>query len=242
MAHKTFSWVCPYCRQTATVTESNTNHSQHTFENHNKLGPLGLLTAVVVCPNENCREFTINAGLFRCSNEVDDYGRPFGDPIERWKLRPRSAAKPFPDYIPAPILQDYQEACLTCDLSPKASATLSRRCLQGMIRNFWGISKSNLFAEILELQGKVDITTWSAIDAVRSIGNIGAHMEKDINVIVDVEPEEAELLIGLIESLLEEWYVHRHERDEHMKKIVAAAQAKATQKAIAAQPPSQAQP
>ena len=31
---------------------------------------------------------------------------------------------------------------------------------------------------------------WQAIDAVRSIGNIGAHMEKDINLIVDVDPEE----------------------------------------------------
>jgi len=39
----------------------------------------------------------------------------------------------------------------------------------------------------------VDPLTWEAIDAVRKLGNIGAHMEKDINVIVDVDPEEAEL-------------------------------------------------
>ena len=37
--------------------------------------------------------------------------------------------------------------------------------------------------------------------AVRKVGNIGAHMEKDINVIVDVDPDEAQHLIGLITFL-----------------------------------------
>ncbi|MGT2429378.1 hypothetical protein ACU4HD_12705 [Cupriavidus basilensis] len=46
--------------------------------------------------------------------------------------------------------------------------------------------------------------TWDSIEAVRKIGNIGARMEKDIDVIVDVEPEEAGLLIGLIESLIDD--------------------------------------
>ena len=133
--------------------------------------------------------------------------------------------------IPAPILQDYGEACLIRDLSPKASATLTRRCLQGMIRDFWVISKARLIDEINDLQGKVDGTTWKAIDAVRSIGNIGTHMEKDINVIVDVDPDEANLLLGLIEVLLEEWYIRRHEREEHMQKVIAAAQSKSAAKA-----------
>jgi len=58
-----------------------------------------------------------------------------------------------------------------------------------------------------------------AIDAVRSVGNIGAHMEKDINVIVDIDPGEAQSLIGLIEILLEEWYVARHTRLEKLEKL-----------------------
>ena len=51
-------------------------------------------------------------------------------------------------------------------------------------------------------------------------------MGKDINLIVDVDPEEADLLIHLIEVLLAEWYIRRYERDEHMQKIISAAQAK----------------
>lgn len=44
----------------------------------------------------------------------------------------------------------------------------------------------------------MDADAWKAIEAVRHVGNTGAHMEKDINLIVDVEPEETKLLIGLI--------------------------------------------
>jgi hypothetical protein len=67
---------------------------------------------------------------------------------------------------------------------------------------------------------------WQAIDAIRTVGNIGAHMEKDIGVIIDVDPNEAGLLIRLIEVLLEEWYIRRHEREQHMKQIIEIAQAK----------------
>ena len=95
-----------------------------------------------------------------------------------------------------------------------------------MIRDFHGITRARLKDEIDALKGKVDSKVWDAIDAVRSIGNIGAHMEADINVIVDVDPDEAELLIGLIEQLMEDWYIYRHERDEHMDKVIAAAAAK----------------
>jgi hypothetical protein len=108
-----------------------------------------------------------------------------------------------------------------------------------MIRDFWGVSKARLVDEIDALQGQLDATTWEAIDAVRKIGNIGAHMEKDINTIVDVEPEEAELLSGLIEVLIEEWYVRRHERDQHMQKVVAAAKAKAAARAANGSTPQQ---
>jgi hypothetical protein len=100
-----------------------------------------------------------------------------------------------------------------------------------MIRDFWKISKRTLFDEIAALENKIDSQTWAAIDAVRSIGNIGAHMEKDIDTIVEVDPDEAQLLIGLIETLIDEWYVHRNNRNEKMNAIVAVAAAKKNQKA-----------
>jgi hypothetical protein len=143
-----------------------------------------------------------------------------------WALIPPSAAKHFPEYVPQVIRDDYQEACLIRDLSPKASATLSRRCLQGILRDFWKVKPGRLIDEIEEVKDKIDPETWGAIEAVRKLGNIGAHMEKDIDVIVDVDPEEAGLLIGLVETLLKEWYVAREDRRVRMAAVIAAAEAK----------------
>src|SRR5262249_43998500 len=90
----------------------------------------------------------------------------------------------------------------------------------------WGIQEYHLFDAITALQSLIDRVTWEAIDAVRKIGNIGAHMEQDIGVIIDVDPDEAALLIRLIEVLLEEWYVRRHDRAMHMQNIIEVAQEK----------------
>jgi len=92
-----------------------------------------------------------------------------------------------------------------------------------MIRDFFTVKGRTLFDEINSIKEHVDPLTWDAIDAVRSIGNIGAHMEKDINVIIDVDQSEALLLIGLIESLIQDWYIARFERQQRLKSIVGVA-------------------
>jgi len=114
--------------------------------------------------------------------------------------------------------------------SPKASATLSRRCLQGIIRDFWGVKPGRLVDEIEAIKEKTDGLTWEAIDAVRKVGNIGAHMEKDINLIVNVDTNEAELLISLIETLFQDWYVSREEKRKRLERIVGIGSKKADAK------------
>jgi hypothetical protein len=95
-----------------------------------------------------------------------------------------------------------------------------------MIRDFWGVSKRRLKDEIDALKDRVDPGTWDAIDSVREVGNIGAHMEADINLVIDVDPDEAELLIGLIETLLSDWYIARHNKELRMAKIKAMSEEK----------------
>ena len=68
-----------------------------------------------------------------------------------------------------------------------------------------------------------------AIDHVRGIGNIGAHMEADINVIIDVDPDEAQVLIGLVELLFAEWYVAREQRKQGLEKLRTIAAEKKEQ-------------
>lgn len=139
---------------------------------------------------------------------------------------PPASAMFLPDYIPAAIRQDYLEAVKIVGLSPKASATLARRCLQGMIHDFWDIKEKNLNAEITALKTHIPRMQWEAIDAVRKIGNIGAHMEKDVELMVDVDPGEAEKLLKVIELLFKNWYIAEHENQQLYAEIAQIAEDK----------------
>lgn len=55
-------------------------------------------------------------------------------------------------------------------------------------------------------------------------------MEKDINLIVDVESNEAELLIKLIETLIKNWYVNKHDEEEMMESVIALKNEKEAEK------------
>ena len=223
---ESFHWHCPFCNRDTTINDDRCSEFMNQFNDGNKYGIQYVNAFLVTCPNPDCKEYTLNVSLHDLVKNSSPL-RPA--PAKRtWRLVPQADVRLFPEYIPAPILQDYREACLIRELSPKASATLSRRCLQGIIRDFWKVSKSRLLDEIDGISEKVDPMTWKAIDGVRTLGNIGAHMEKDINVVVDVDPDEAGLLIGLIETLITEWYVGRFEREQRMTAVIAAAGAKKT--------------
>jgi hypothetical protein len=213
-----FHFTCPFCSRDATITSESVSSDTAFLYKESAEGKRALHVRFVVCPSPKCRKFTLTASLHQVL--FDGHQHSVGAMLRAWELIPSSSAQSFPPYVPAPILADYHEACLIRDLSPKASATLSRRALQGIIRDFWQVKSGRLVDEIAAIKDKVDPLTWAAIDAVRKVGNIGAHMESDINVIVDVESNEAELLIGLIESLLKDWYVTREERKAHLAALV----------------------
>lgn len=221
-----YNWNCPHCAHDVTIAAERESISQHFLNIPNAAGLHRLQTQFIVCPNPECARFTLIAELTAGVRTQLGHSINWAEESQGWALVPEAHAKVFPDYIPAPLLADYREACAIRDLSPKASATLSRRCLQGIIRDFWKVKAGRLVDEIAAIKEKVDPVTWDAIEAVRNIGNIGAHMEKDINVIVDVDPTEAGLLIDLVETLLAEWYVQREERAKRMGSLVAAAAAK----------------
>lgn len=221
-----FDWQCPFCNRHATITGANCSIQDMRLSASNFDNRRWVRAVYIRCPNESCHQYTLEV----CEGFVEDLGGVSSKiklhQKHRWQLIPESSAKPFSDYIPEQIRADYREACLIKDKSPKASATLSRRCLQGMIRDFQNIKKKNLSQAINALQGKIDAVVWKAIDSVRKMGNIGAHMEKNVNLIIDVSPREAELLINLIERLMKEWYIDRHEREKEMNAVIELAEKK----------------
>jgi hypothetical protein len=121
------SWDCPFCNRIATVNDENITSNTIQFDDGNKHGVLYLNIESITCPNPECREYAITAELNKRILVNNTYCN--GQLLSAWQLRPESNARPFPDFIPAPLLADYAEACMIRDLSPKASATLSRRCL-----------------------------------------------------------------------------------------------------------------
>lgn len=214
------SWDCPHCNRPVIIRDSD---RKIVYRDYNSLvppQPHRLKIIVTICPSESCGKETIEVEKLLC----EYYGGLSKYRLINYKvIEPEANIKVFNcSTIPDVILEDYKEAKLILNLSPKASATLARRCLQSMIRDFHGITgKKTLHQEIKAIENKIDPEMYEAIMALKSIGNIGAHPEHDINLIIDVSPEEASQLVGLIEMLIDDWYVARERQQERIRAITA---------------------
>lgn len=112
--------------------------------------------------------------------------------------------------------------------SPKASAALSRRCLQHVLRDGAKTKKKDLADQIDEVLPTLPSHTAGLIDAVRTIGNFAAHPIKSTHTgeIIDVEPGEAELLLDVLEEVFDFYFVKpaetKKKRDAINAKLAAA--------------------
>lgn len=127
-------------------------------------------------------------------------------------IRPKIANRPpVPVEVPIEFAQDYTEACLVIADSPKASAALSRRCLQHILREKLKIKKKDLFQEIQEVIDNAILPTdlLESIDSIRNVGNFAAHPIKSQSTgeIVAVEPHEADWNLDVLEMLFEYLFV-----------------------------------
>lgn len=96
-------------------------------------------------------------------------------------------------------------------LSAKASAALSRRILQSVLREKANTKKKDLADQIDEVitLGHLPTHILEGLDAVRNIGNFAAHAIKSTSTgeIVEVEPGEAEWNLDVLESLFDQYFV-----------------------------------
>jgi hypothetical protein len=143
--------------------------------------------------------------------------------VKRILARPRGATRtPCPAEVPPELAEDYNEACLVLPDSPKASAALSRRCLQNVLREAAGVTHSDLSKEIQEVISisKLPSHLSESLDAVRHIGNFAAHPIKSqqTGAVLPVEPGEAEWTLDVLEGLFDFYYV----QPEVMKRRKAA--------------------
>lgn len=130
-------------------------------------------------------------------------------PLQVW---PKGSSRPAPPKeVPRAFAADYQEAYLVLPDSAKASAALSRRCLQNILREVAKVKPSDLWKEIQEVLDGKTLPSYVAdgLDAVRNIGNFAAHPIKSQHTgeVLDVEPGEAEWNLEVLESLFDFYFV-----------------------------------
>lgn len=127
---------------------------------------------------------------------------------------PANASRgPVPVSVPAEIASDYVEACNVLAISPKASAALSRRCLQNILRANGYVAR-DLAREIDAFLNEADASKAapeslrSVVDGIRNFGNFSAHPVSDVTSlqIIDVEAHEAEWCLEILEEMFEHFY------------------------------------
>lgn len=237
MSFQPFNWTCAVCGQPTTIVEANFD-SRSTYLDC-RVTPKGQAIAIhgrlIECPNPNCRAQHVTVSAHYGIRTDANYGswvkqeldRPVG--VGTFTFAP-GAARPLSPYVPASVSEDFVEANLILQLSPKSAATLARRALQGMIRDFWKVSKGTLAEELSLIKDACDHDLYQAMMGLKAIGNIGAHPERDINLVISIDSGEAEELLELIRLLDQEWYVSREKKKQRLASVQALAEAKKVEK------------
>lgn len=202
---------CPHCRieihPNFKKTHLETYSVAVTPDEDSYIDILNYSVKSMLCPNPACSKIIIflcedyNDGISLTSSQNETQIFPYG--ISR---------PPCPIEVnDKDIVEDYEEACKVLSLSPKASAALSRRCLQHLLRSKANTTERDLSKQIQEVidSGKLPSHLTDSIDAIRNIGNFAAHPIKDKSTgeILPVEVGEAEWNLDVLELLFDFYYV-----------------------------------
>jgi hypothetical protein len=129
--------------------------------------------------------------------------------IQAWgKELPRSE---LPPEVIEPYLSDFYEACVILVDSPRASAALSRHCLQTLLRDKAHVKPGDLSNEIDQVLASKTLPPelTSSLAATLDVGNFAANPVKNSHpgLIAAVEPGEAEYFLDVLEALFDFYLV-----------------------------------
>jgi hypothetical protein len=196
--------ICPNC---AVGVRLPTSASSDVFPaRHSTESQWGFDIAHGFCPE--CNQFIVllRRGTYWQQGYGDEAARELS-PTEEEVLYPKRRSKPLSQDVPERYRSDFNEAFACLDVSPKASAAVARRILQDVLENSFQLHGRSLERQIESFIARGDVPALLAeqVDAVRKIGNFGAHPLKNTSTgeVLDVEPGEAEWLIGTLEALFD---------------------------------------
>lgn len=195
--------ICPHCN--VNFWEEWTKTTALVWDGENK----GQGIKHTPCPN--CGKLIVIIFEGEIDPEEDDFliNEDNELPVDynEFTIYPNQSGSEVPEEIPEKYRVDYIEAKAVLEISPKASAAISRRVLQNVLQNEVGIKGTNLSKQIdsfLEMPN-VPSHLSKSVDAIRNIGNFAAHPNKETNTgeIVDVEPGEADWILEVLLSLFD---------------------------------------
>ncbi|MDB5482323.1 MAG: hypothetical protein JWO83_3376 [Caulobacteraceae bacterium] len=196
--------ICPHCRTAIRVAcqfiafHMTNDQGQHAVAAYQCPECSGVIVDLVLGANPRAQGF------------LADPSQGFATTDSMTTIYPRSSSRPpAPPEVPRSYASDYNEAALILADSPKASAALSRRCLQHVLQRELNIKKNNLAQEIDEAIKHVPSHVGEGLDEVRRIGNFAAHPKKSeaSGEILEVEPGEAEWSLDVLASLFDHVFV-----------------------------------
>jgi len=194
---------CPYCKTFIHVPEWPAVSEAGSFlSSPPKDGDYDIALKWLRCTS--CSKSTVYLvwGKRKGDNEFEEKRREM--------IIPRNVLPSIPVEVPTLLADQFNEASVILKDSPRASAALSRRCLQTLLREYAKVKPGDLSTEIQQVLDQKALPSYLAerIDSVRSIGNFGAHpiKSKDTGEIVEVEPGEAEWLLETLEGLFDFYF------------------------------------
>jgi Domain of unknown function (DUF4145) len=218
---------CPHCGTTVqfVLYGSSAWYSPIRFEEVDEEGPSFEIHGAK-CPF--CNRPVVSIEMYHLD---DPHEQPEEEQlVDSWLIWPIASARPpIPTRVPGNISNDYREAAMVLHMSEKASAALSRRCLQAVLHDVAATKSKDLVGQIEEVLPKLPGYLQQQLDAVRNIGNFAAHPQKSkaTGEIIDVERGEAEWNLDVLDLLFDFYYeqprIAQEKRDALNKKLAAAA-------------------
>ena len=145
------------------------------------------------CPSKECHRLIVRTMVDRLLGTSIEYAIPTTTTVE------------ISNAVDPGIVSQYRKAKRILPIDANASAAMSRRCLEMLLRGFFKVKRGRIYDEIQELLDSNQLPSYLAgdIDRIREIGNLGAHPAGDISLPSDASREEAEWSLEILGDLFE---------------------------------------
>lgn len=215
--------ICPHCQLNIHLGTKRTQlpGSSHPINGVNE----GWIAEYGRCPA--CQEIIVYLLVGPVTHQGANF---FMNTTQERKIMvwPQSGEVSCPAEVPDEFKEDFLEAARVLPISAKASAALSRRCLQSLLIKHANVKAKDLHDQIEEAMQSLPAHIADQLHAVRHIGNFAAHplKNKATGEIVPVEPHEAEWNLEVLRDLFDHYFVKpealKKRREDLNPKLIAA--------------------